>query len=66
MRLFTLAIVLLFVSHAGQAQDRGAAGGGAAYRSHPPMRPLPQAVEFALAAGPKRFVDPARGDDAAN
>ena len=34
------------------------------YQSHPPMRPLPTAVDRPLADGPKRFVDPARGDDA--
>lgn len=32
------------------------------YRSHPPMRPLP--VKTPLAAGPKLFVDVARGNDA--
>jgi hypothetical protein len=34
------------------------------YQSHPPMRPLPQALKLPLAAGPKYFVDPNRGDDA--
>lgn len=34
------------------------------HRSHPPMRPLPQAVKSPLAAGPKHFVDAARGNDA--
>ena len=32
-------------------------------RSHPPMRPLPVAIKAPLAAGPKLFVDSARGDD---
>jgi hypothetical protein len=36
------------------------------YASHPPMRPLPQATKRPLAEGPARFVDPAKGDDAAD
>ncbi len=35
-----------------------------AFRSHPPIRPLPTAMDRPLAAGPKLFVDAARGDDA--
>jgi len=35
----------------------------AAFRSHPAMRPLPAATDRAPAAGPKLFVDAARGDD---
>ena len=31
--------------------------------SHPPMRPLPVAMQSTLAAGPKLFVDAMRGDD---
>ena len=34
------------------------------YRSHPPMRPLPQSVKAPLTSGPKLFVDAARGNDA--
>jgi hypothetical protein len=34
------------------------------YRSHPPMRPLPQPSRRALAEGPARYVDPANGADA--
>ena len=34
-----------------------------ASHSHPPMRPLPVATKAPLAAGPKLFVDAARGDD---
>src|SRR5262245_8104973 len=34
------------------------------YRSHPPMRPLPVASSRAMAEGPARFVDGAKGDDA--
>jgi hypothetical protein len=44
-----------------------AAGGplpAATFRSHPPLRPLPVPSERALAKGPARFVDAARGDDA--
>ena len=39
--------------------------GQESYRSHPPMRPLPAARQAPLAASEKRFVDAARGDDAA-
>ena len=42
-------------------QDHGAK---ATSRSHPPARPLPTAARRELAAGPKRFVDAARGNDA--
>jgi hypothetical protein len=35
-----------------------------AYRSHPPMRPLPVATKRALEKGPAFYVDAARGDDA--
>jgi hypothetical protein len=40
-------------------------GARAAYRSHPPMRPLPTAPSRGLVAGAKWFVDAAHGDDAA-
>ena len=33
------------------------------HRSHPPMRPFPQALTTPLASGPKLFVDAARGND---
>ncbi len=33
------------------------------YRSHPPMRPLPQSVKAPLAVGPKLFVDAVPGND---
>ena len=33
------------------------------YRSHPPMRPLPQPVKAPLAVGSNLFVDAARGND---
>ncbi len=35
-----------------------------AFRSHPPTRPLPTALDQPLTDGPKLFVDAARGDDA--
>ena len=35
------------------------------FRSHSPMRPLPSPAKRDLAKGPLRFVDAARGDDAA-
>lgn len=44
----------------GQNQAPGAE---AEYQSYPPMRPLPVATKAALATGPLRFVDVARGDD---
>jgi hypothetical protein len=34
------------------------------FRSHPPTRPLPAALDRPLSDGPKLFVDAARGDDA--
>ena len=33
------------------------------FATHPPMRPLPQPIQSALATGPKLFVDAARGRD---
>jgi hypothetical protein len=36
------------------------------FLSHPPMRPLPTPQTFALATGPKFYVDPARGKDSNN
>ncbi len=42
-----------------------AAKDAAAYRSHPPMRPLPTPAMRDLSVGPQRFVDAARGDDGA-
>lgn len=57
-------VVGLFVTYlaitCGPHQARAAE---AAYQSHSPMRPLPVATNAALAAGPQRFVDAARGDD---
>jgi hypothetical protein len=43
----------------------GLAGPAAAAppQSHPPMRPLPTAIDRPLADGPKLYVDPARGND---
>jgi hypothetical protein len=34
------------------------------WKSHPPMRPLPEASSRPLAAGPGRYVDAAKGSDA--
>ncbi len=45
------------------AQESG--GKEAAYRTHAPMRPLPVATQRALAEGQMRFVDAAKGNDAA-
>ena len=39
--------------------------GEVTYRSHEPMRPLPTAAKLTLADGPRRFVDAAKGNDAA-
>ncbi len=35
-----------------------------AFKSHPPQRALPTASTRPLAAGPRKYVDPQRGDDA--
>lgn len=40
------------------------AGAVETYRSHPPMRPLPQASSRSLGAGAMKFVSAATGDDA--
>jgi hypothetical protein len=45
---------------AGQADAQSSA----AYRSHPAMRPLPQASDRPLAEGAAKFVDAEKGDDA--
>src|SRR5262245_57395700 len=37
--------------------------GAAEFRSHAPLRPLPEAGERRGIVEPARFVDPARGDD---
>ena len=55
--LLTRIIVLCLVSSAGWSSAQ-------TYRSHPPIRPLPQPVKAPLAAGPKLFVDAAKGSDA--
>ncbi len=44
--------------------DSIAADAAPAFRSHPPMRPLPVASQRPLAAGAAKFVDAAQGDDA--
>src|SRR4051794_25053602 len=64
----TGALLLIgWLSLAGEAlaQEPGNAGAGAAYRSHPPSRPLPapRPVLRGLVEGAKRFVDATRGDD---
>ena len=43
-----------------------AAEGPGVYASHPPMRPLPVSAVGNLPAGPLKFVDIARGDDASD
>ena len=58
-----LLLSLLFV---GAVYWVGAAGVPHAkthFATHPPMRPLPQPIQSALATGPKLFVDAARGRD---
>jgi len=55
--LFTLLIALA-------VQSGGLELPAQTHRTHPPMRPLPQAVKAPLATGPKLFVDAARGNDA--
>lgn len=72
MRVGTGLLVALFgwclaTEFASGKEAPSATGGGrAAFRSHPPMRPLPSAVQRELAPGAKWFVDAARGDDAAD
>jgi hypothetical protein len=60
MKFSTAPILLVgcicFASTTAFAQD-------SSIRSHPPMRTLPVASRTVLAAGPKLFVDAARGDD---
>ncbi len=50
---------------AGVALSAHVQAADADWRSHPPMRPLPMPQKLPLAAGPKLFVDAARGDDQA-
>src|SRR5687768_331308 len=50
---------------AALAAASGLAVGQESYQSHPPMRPLPAPRQAPLAGGERRFVDAARGDDAA-
>src|SRR4051794_6193190 len=56
--------MLLAVSGHGQAASEPPATGGIAVRSHAPMRPLPAGSAGLLAAGPKFYLDGARGNDA--
>ena len=42
----------------------GASAEQEAFKSHPPLRPLPQASNRPLEKGPAYFVDPAKGNDA--
>ena len=55
--------LLLLLTVLGLA-TRPASSPAQTYRSHAPMRPLPQPVKAPLTAGPKLFVDAARGNDA--
>ncbi len=52
-------IVIVCVSPAFAQADADAA----AYRSHPPMRPLPTPSQRPMGKGAAFFVDPAKGDD---
>ncbi|MBW3598016.1 MAG: hypothetical protein KY475_12155 [Planctomycetes bacterium] len=60
-RFALIAVLLGIAVSTASAQDAA----DSLYRSHPPMRPLPEARDGMLAEGPKHFVDAARGDDAA-
>ena len=64
----TVTTFLFLATCLATAQDQGskATASPAGVRSHPSMRPLPAAAKRPLADGAKRFVDAARGDDAAN
>src|SRR5262249_1573205 len=59
-RILSLALTVGLASLFGDV-----AAQEAQFKSHPPMRPLPAASHRPLAAGSQRFVDPAKGDDAA-
>lgn len=58
-------LVLLFASASSSlvAFSTEAAAAQAKFPSHPPQRPLPNAVDRALAQGPAYYVDPTHGDD---
>jgi hypothetical protein len=58
--ILSVLVAWLLAFSLAYAQDAGSP-----WIAHPPMRPLPEAREGTLADGPKRFVDPERGDDAA-
>ncbi len=60
--LLVAPLVCLLLDRPAPAQSAATSG---QFDSHPPLRPLPAARRTELATGPKRFVDPARGDDAA-
>ncbi len=54
--LFAVAWLLFLASSAVDAADT--------FRSHPPLRPLPQAASRPLSTGPTKFVAAQAGDDA--
>jgi hypothetical protein len=60
IRRLRLLLATVCLSSIPQAQAQNAQ---TAYRSHPPMRPLPEVVQRPLAAGARHFVDARRGDD---
>jgi len=56
MNSFKVFVILLFTPAALFAN-------AARFLSHPPLRPLPEATNRPLPAGPLKFVDPAKGSD---
>jgi hypothetical protein len=63
MKRWNRTAIALSVSLVMGMTGGGAAAAEPAFRSHPPMRPLPAAVDRPLANGPRLFVDAMRGDD---
>lgn len=64
-----LLVAVLFAVGAvdeAEAQDASAQSDQTEFASHPPMRPLPVSAKIAIAQGPAKYVDPARGDDSSN
>lgn len=55
MRTFLSTALILFVSSSVQSQPT--------FRSHPPMRPLPEVSQQKLGNGPSHYVDATKGDD---
>lgn len=62
-RLSCLGSSLLASALLLSIQDPAVAQHSTVFRSHPPMRPLPQPSARPLNTGPAYFIDPSKGDD---